>query len=74
MLVDTGFQLSPLYTAAGFTAHSLADGLFMLEAAISGKHKSAMPAIVRSDAYNPDALLRTNTAAAPKMYLRLTAG
>ncbi|AZS14155.1 beta-ketoacyl synthase N-terminal-like domain-containing protein [Paenibacillus lutimineralis] len=58
MLADTGFPLSSLYTGAGFTAHSLADGLFMLEDAMSGKEPSVMPAIVSSEAFDPGAILR----------------
>ncbi|WP_238652002.1 beta-ketoacyl synthase N-terminal-like domain-containing protein [Paenibacillus piscarius] len=60
MLADSGFQLSPLYTQAGLTAHSLADGLFMLEDLICGNTPpSVIPAMLNMELYRPDLWTQT---------------
>ncbi|WP_410511156.1 type I polyketide synthase [Paenibacillus sp. BR2-3] len=62
MLADSGFQLSPLYAQSGLTPHSLADGLYMLEDVICGmEYPSVVPAIIRTDDFNPDLLIRTSS-------------
>lgn len=61
MLADSGFQLSPIYTQSGLTAHSLADGLFMLEDIIcSSDSPSVIPAILHMDLYRPELLIRAS--------------
>lgn len=61
MLADSGFQLSPLYTQSGLTAHSLADGLFMLEEIIIGSDSpSVIPAILDMDLYRPELLIKAS--------------
>ncbi|MEK4852179.1 beta-ketoacyl synthase N-terminal-like domain-containing protein [Paenibacillus sp. FSL H7-0756] len=61
MLADSGFLLSPLYTETGLTAHSLADGLSMLEDILCGKEEpSVIPAILNMDLYSPELWLRTS--------------
>lgn len=61
MLADSGFQLSPLYTQSGLTAHSLADGLFMLEDIIIGSDSpSVIPAILQMDLYRPELLIKAS--------------
>ncbi|MBZ9609089.1 SDR family NAD(P)-dependent oxidoreductase [Clostridium estertheticum] len=59
MLVDLGFNLSPVYTNVGLTAHGLADGLFMMEDMINCKeHPSVIPVITDTDKFNKDKLLK----------------
>ncbi|WP_434391680.1 beta-ketoacyl synthase N-terminal-like domain-containing protein [Melittangium boletus] len=57
--VGMGEVGSAAYRALGFTAHSTADGLALLDAALSSQRPVLLPAIVEPSRFSSEALLRS---------------
>ncbi|WP_233583016.1 type I polyketide synthase [Corallococcus sp. CA053C] len=56
--VGMGEVGSAAYRALGFTAHSTADGLALLDATLASRHAVLLPAVVEPSVFVPGALLR----------------